>query len=98
MADTEAESAKREAQAKRVCEIGETQFQKLLPSLSHLPQGSYVIIKVETGEFFTGATALEADDEYERRFGDAPGYSRCIGGFVQVGLFEPQMVAQLRRR
>jgi hypothetical protein len=89
MAITEAERATLEAKATRVCEIGEAQFQKLLPCLSHLAQQNYVIINVETGEFVTAATALEADDEYERRFGDASGYSRCIGGFVQLGLFEP---------
>ena len=68
------------ARNKEVGAAGERWIARKSAELAGLPIGTVVIIDVETGEYVTAATAIDAMDEYDRRIG------REMAGFIhQIG-------------
>lgn len=65
-------------------DAGPALYEKLCPQLEGLPPGSYVVIALETGEFVTGPSLSAADELFEKRYGNIPGYVRRIGRLTRI--------------
>ena len=73
----------READTASTGKAGAAMFEELRPRLEQLklPSETVVIINIETGEFVTGATMVEAIDSYRTKWGlETRGYTRRIAG------------------
>lgn len=70
---------KQEAEETFIGRAGEALYQDLEPHLKGLPEGSYVVIAVETGAYTTGKKLTEAISVFEQAHGDVPAYVRRIG-------------------
>ena len=79
--------ARMKAQNEYAGERGEKWVKHYDEEFKRLPKGTIVVINCRTGEYVTAPTRLEADDEYERRFGKRKdvGYMFEIGGITFVG-------------
>lgn len=54
--------------------------------LAKLPQGTVVLIDIETGDYVTARTYIAAQDEFDRRFGpDRTAYEHQIGRSIFLG-------------
>jgi hypothetical protein len=88
-ADNENELAELQARIGSQSEIagaeGEAWVKRLEPEFAKLPKLTYVVINCRTGEYVTGATLLEAADEFVRRFANDKGYAHQVGGGFYVG-------------
>jgi hypothetical protein len=79
--------ARMKAQNDYAGEHGEAWVKRLENEFARLPKGTHVAINCRTGEYVLGGTALEAVDQFERRFGKGKeiGYMIEIGGGIFVG-------------
>ena len=83
---TEDELAGRRDRNEAVAQAGERWLETKKIEIAKLAFGTVVIVDVETGEYVTGATHIEAMDEYDRRIGaDRPGFIHEVGRRVFLG-------------
>lgn len=82
--------AAQRARSEAITKAGKRWIEVKSSELASLDFGTVVIFDVETGEYVTGATRLEAMDAYDRTIGPhRPGFMHQIGKriFLGGGLF-----------
>lgn len=83
---TEDELASRRARNEANAQAGERWLEKMRAEIDRLPFGTVVIFDVETGVYVTGATHIEAMDEFDRKIGEhRPGFVHEAGRRVILG-------------
>lgn len=74
------------ARSKFTAEQGQIWISRKQAELDALPKGTVVIIDIATGEYVTGKTYLDAEPEFDKRFGSsALGFVHRIGERTFVG-------------
>ena len=87
---TEDELARARARNEAVGAAGKRWLDEKHDEIAKLAAGTVVVIDVETGEYVTGASPIEAMDEYDRKIGpERPGFIHEVGRriFLGGGLF-----------
>ena len=70
----------------RNAELGRIWVEKKRAELDALPTGTVVVIEVETGDYVTGKTGLEAHHRFSERFGEpAPGFVYRVRDMTFIG-------------